>query len=148
MAVVVSRRALLLGTGSVVVIGGAAVAGAVATDTLDDALRAVGVEPLPEPDPGDVRLTGLALADAIALVVLAEASDAPAEVVTALTQQRDALPPGRPEAPAVGDDLAEACSTAADARAAAAEEAVSIDLAQVLASLAAGLDQCAAQVSS
>lgn len=148
MAVVVSRRALLLGTGSVVVIGGAGVAGAVWTDTLDDALQAVGVEPLPEPDPDDVRLTALALADAIALVVLAESSDAPAEVVAALTQQRDSLPPGRPEAPTVGDDLAESCGTAADARAVAAAQAVSVDLAQVLAAMAAGLDQCAAGVNA
>lgn len=148
MAVVVSRRALLIGTGSVVVIGGAGVAGAVWTDTFDDALQAVGVEPLPEPDPGDVRLTALALADAIALVVLAESSDAPDEVVAALTQQRDSLPSGRPEAPAVGGDLTEACRTAADARATAAGQAVSIDLAQVLAAIAAGLDQCAAQVTA
>lgn len=130
------------------VIGGAAVAGAVWTDTLDDALQAVGVEPLPEPDPGDVRLTALALADAIALVVLAEGSDAPAEVLAALTKQRDSLPSGRPEAPSVGDDLAEACSTAAASRATAAGQAVSIDLAQVLAAMAAGLDQCAVQVSA
>lgn len=145
---VVSRRALLLGTGGLVVIAGGAVAGAVATDTLDDALQAVGVKPLPEPDPGDLRLTALALADAIALVVLAESSGAAADVVAALTQQRDSLPPGRPEAPSVGDDLAEACSTAADARAADAGQAVSIDLAQVLAAMAAGLDQCAAQVTA
>lgn len=146
MAVVVSRRALLIGTGSVVVLGGAGVAGAVWTDTLDDALQAVGVEPLPQADPGDIRLTALALADAIALVVLAESSDASAEVVAVLTQQRDSLPSGRPEAPAVGEDLAEACRTAAEARAIAAGRAVSIDLAQVLAAMAAGLEQCATRV--
>lgn len=129
-------------------VGGAGVVAAVETDTLDDALRAVGVEPLPEPAPGDVRLTALALADAIALVVLAESADAPTEVIAALIQQRDSLPPGRPEAPTVGDDLAEACSTAADARTSGAGQAVSIDLAQVLAAMAAGLDQCAATVSA
>ncbi len=129
-------------------VGGAAVAGAIATDTVDDALQAVGVEPLPEPAPGDVRLTALALADAIALVVLAESAGATADVLDVLTQQRDALPPGRPEAPVVGGDLARACTAAAEARATAAGAAVSIDLAQVLAAMAAGLDQCAAQVSA
>lgn len=145
MAPVVSRRTLL-GSGTVLVVGAAVVGTAVATDTLDDALRAVGVEPLPEPDPDDLRLTARALADAIALVELAQASKAPAEVLAALTEQRDSLPRGRPEAPTVGDDLAAACATAADARALDALAATSVDLAQVLASMAAGLDQCATRV--
>lgn len=127
-------------------VGAAVVGTAVATDTFDDALRSAGVDPLPEPDPDDLRLTARALADAIALVELARAAGAPDEVVAALTEQRDSLPRGRPEAPAVGDDLAEACARAADARAADALAATSTDLAQVLASMAAGLDQCAAQV--
>jgi hypothetical protein len=125
------------------VLGAAAVGGAVATDTLDDALRAAGVRPKPEPDPGDLRLTARARADAVVLVDIATAAeDVPADVLTALREQRDSLPSTLADASAVGGELAQACLAVSRARADEALTAVSVDLAQVLASLSAGLAQC------
>ncbi len=147
VATVVSRRSLLLGCTTVAVVG-AGIGGAVATDRLDDALRLVGVTPKPEPDPGDLRLTARARADAEALVTLAAAAQAPADVLVALTAQRDALPTTLPDASGVTGDLDAACLAVADSRAADALAAVSTDLAQVLASMAAGLTQASIRVGS
>lgn len=141
VSIVVSRRALLVSAAGVAVVG-AGLGGAVATHRLDEALRAVGVEPKPEPDPGDLRLTARARADAEALALLAATAKAPAALTTVLTEQRDSLPTGWPDASGVTGDLAQACRAVADSRAADALTAVSTDLAQVLASMAAGLAQC------
>lgn len=140
MSTVVSRRSLLVGCTGVAVVG-AGIGGAVATHRLDDALRLVGVTPKPEPAPGDLRLTARARADAEALVTLAVTAQAPADVLVALTAQRDALPTTLPDASGVTGELAAACLAVADSRAADALTAVSTDLAQVLASMAAGLAQ-------
>lgn len=138
----VSRRFLLSGTA--VVVTGAGLGTVVATDRLDDGLRALGARPTPLPDPGDLRLTTAARRDADALVALARSSDTPAAVLTALEQQQAALPPAASASTdQLAGDLRTACTTAADARAAAATTAVATELTQVLASMAAGLDQCA-----
>lgn len=142
MSIVVSRRSLLVSTAGVAAVIGGAIGGAAATHRLDDALRAVGVEPKPEPDPGDLRLTARARADAEALVTLAATAQAPADVLAALTTQRDALPTTLPDASGVKGDLQVACLAVADSRAADALTAISSDLALVLASMAAGLVQC------
>ncbi len=125
----------------------AGIAGAVATHRLDDGLRRLGVEPRPESDPGDRRLVARARADAQALITLATEAEAPRDVITALNQQRDALPTTLPDASGVTGELAAACRTVATARAADSLAAVSSDVAQVLASMAAGLAQCADRVA-
>lgn len=144
---VVSRRSFLVGASGTVLLAGS-VAALVATDRLDEALQAVGVEPRPQPDPGDLRLTARARADAEALLVLASTAAAPADVMTALEAHRDAVPATLPDASAVSGDLADACLAVADARANDALTAVSVELAQVLASMAAGLAQCSARVAA
>lgn len=141
MSIVVSRRSLLVSTAGVAVIGGV-IGGAAVTHRLDDALRVVGAQPKPEPDPGDLRLTARARADAEALVLLATKAKAPAAITSVLVEQRDALPTTVPDVSGVTGTLADACLAVADSRAADALAAVSTDLAQVLASMAAGLAQC------
>lgn len=144
---VVSRRSFLVGgSGTVLLAGG--VGALVATDRLDEALQAVGVEPRPEPDPGDLRLTARARADTDALLALASSAGATPDVVAALEAQRDAVPASLPDTSAVSGDLADACLAVADARASDALTAVSTELAQVLASMSAGLAQCSARVAA
>ena len=135
------------GCTSVAVVG-AGIGGAVATHRLDDALRLAGVTPKPEPDPGDLRLTARARADAEALVTLAATAQAPADVLVALTAQRDALPTTLPDASGVAGELDAACLAVADSRAADALAAVSTDLAVVLASMAAGLTQASIRAAA
>lgn len=156
----ITRRAFL-GTGAVVA-GGAAVLGAAElTHTLDDVARTVGIDPKPEPDPGDDRIVRAAATDLAALVAMVEATAsrhpglaladfeavgrehlAAVGVRTATTDV--AAVPRSPSAAVKA--LATAYARASAARAAQADEAFSPDLTRVLASMSAGLAQCAVAV--
>jgi hypothetical protein len=155
---VISRRAFV-GT-SAAVAGAAVVLGvANATHTLDDAARAVGLEPKPEADPGDDRIVRIAARDLAALLatVRATADRHPDLELSALEKI------GREHLAAVGGSapngtsgtvpgsqaaavkaLGAAFTKASRARAAQAEDAFSPALTRVLASMSAGLAQCAA----
>lgn len=150
-----SRRALFSAGAGAVIAGLGAVA-AHRAGVLDDGLRGIGVKPHPEPDPGDVRLLAAAAQDAesmLNLVAAALAAGAGRDserrfLVTAravITEQARSLgvkststEPGT-DASAAG--LATLAAAAADHRGRDAIRAVSSEVAQVLASMAAGLDQ-------
>ena len=68
-----SRRALL-GTGLTAATAAVAIAAARAGGVLDDALRGVGVEPHPEPDPGDTRRLSRAAAAQAGLIAAIDAT--------------------------------------------------------------------------
>ena len=154
---VISRRALL-GTGAATVAVGAGLAGAALGHRLDDLARTVGIEPHPEPDPGDDRLIARVAADQNALLARVEATavkhtglrlDPFVAISTAHTKAvgvdgtvPDPAPPPASPGKAVGA-LAAAYSAASKARAADSAQAVSPALARVLASMSAGLAQCA-----
>lgn len=154
----------MLSAGAAVAIAGAGAVTARRTGVLDDGLRAVGVKPHPEPHPGDVRLLATAAKDTDALLLfLATASasgNAPDEERRFLATARSIL---AEHARAVGgrqatdgplpvdqgavtsaESLAAAVSATADDRARDALRAASTDVALVLASMAAGLDQLVA----
>lgn len=152
-------RRVLLGTGAVVA-GGAAVLGAAQiTHRLDDAARLVGLEPKPEPDPRDdeiVRETAADQAKVAAAVTLMHRADPSlrlAPIVDICEQQLRAVSNDTvgvdvvelPESPAA---LAALLTKASQVRAAAAAEAFSPELVRVLASMSAGLAQCARKVTS
>ncbi|WP_162891229.1 hypothetical protein [Aeromicrobium sp. A1-2] len=156
----ISRRALL-GTGAATAAAAAGLGIAAYAHQLDDLARLVGLEPKPEPDPGDDRLIVSAAADQNALLAIVEATAAThtglrlARFVQISTEHAKAVGvAGRiPEVPIPPSDQAKAASalaaayaTAATARAADAGRASSPDLARVLASMSAGLDQCARAV--
>jgi hypothetical protein len=153
---VISRRALL-GTGAAAA-AVAVVAGAAAGHRLDDAARAVGIEPHPEPDLADDRLIARVARDQAALLAAVTASAAAhgglgltrfvsisrahAEAVGASTSSPDvATPPA--DAARAAAALSTAYAEAAAARRTDSMRAVSPDLARVLASMSAGLAQCA-----
>ena len=154
-----SRRTLLsagLAAATAVVAVGAARAGGV----LDDAIRAVGVEPHPEPDPGDTRrLERAALAQA-ALVAAIDATigrhgglDGDLRPLRVVADEQLVAVGGRLAATSAGpiaDDAAEAltelarlASESAQDRETDAITAASTDVARVLASMSAGLSQLA-----
>jgi hypothetical protein len=154
---VISRRAFL-GTG----LAAGAVAGVLvvadATHRLDDLARAVGVEPHPEPDPADDRVVADARTQMATLLALVGATVARhpglelGDLEALGREQLAALGGGSrlPEAPVVDDDPSAAATTlsaaydaASAARADDAGAAVSPDLVRVLASMSAGLAQCA-----
>ncbi|MFI5428113.1 hypothetical protein [Aeromicrobium sp. UC242_57] len=68
-------RRVLLGTGAVVAGGAAALGAAQITHRLDDAARLVGLEPKPEPVPGDREIVRQAASDQAAVTATVEALD-------------------------------------------------------------------------
>jgi hypothetical protein len=156
--VVISRRALL-GTGAATVAVAAGLGGASLGHRLDDLARGVGIRPHPEPDPADDRLLARVAADQNALLAMVEATAAThtglGQFVTISTAHATAVgvagtvpdvaapPASRAEAVTA---LATAYSAASKARAADTAKAVSPALARVLASMSAGLAQCAATI--
>ena len=154
-----SRRTLL-GTGLTVATVGAAVVAARVGGVLDDALRAVGVEPHPEPDPGDTRRLARAATAQAVLVATIDATIG--EHGDLESQLRPLRVVADEQLVAVGGDLATTSvgPAPADARDATAElsrlasesakgrekdamSAASTDVARVLASMSAGLSQLA-----
>lgn len=139
-------------------------AGAQAVGVLDDALRAAGVEPHPEPDPGDRRQVAATAALVGTLLARTQATarthddlaDALAPVETLLRAQRAAVggrgQPPAPQIPArrvaaareLRRDLEEAARRCGDE----AVGAVSTDLSQVLAAMSGGLVQAARVVDA
>lgn len=157
---VISRRALL-GTGAATVAVAAGLGGAALGHRLDDLARAVGIEPHPEPDPADDRLIARVAADQNALLARVEATavthtglrlDAFVAISTAHAKSVGvagtvpdvAAPPASPDKAVRA--LASAYSTASKARAGDSAKATSPALVRVLASMSAGLAQCAQAV--
>ena len=157
---VISRRALL-GTGAATVAVAAGLGGAALGHRLDDLARRVGIEPHPEPDPADDRLIARVAADQNTLLARVEAtavkhtalrldpfvaistSHARAVGVAGAVPDVPAPPANRDQAVRA---LVGAYSTASRARAADSAKATSPALARVLASMSAGLAQCAVAV--
>ncbi len=154
---VISRRALL-GTGAATAVAAAGLGGAALTHRLDDLARGVGIEPHSEPDPDDDRLIARVAADQNALLARVEAtaskhkalrldpfvaiSTAHAKAVgVAATVPDIAAPPANRDTAV--RTLASAYAAASRARAADSGKAASPALARVLASMSAGLAQCA-----
>ncbi|MGA8987637.1 hypothetical protein [Aeromicrobium sp.] len=156
----ISRRALL-GSGAATAAAAAGLGVAAHAHQLDDLARAVGIEPKPEPDPRDDRLLAAAAADQNALLAAVEAtaathpgpaldpfvaiSTAHAKAVGVSRRIPDVPTPPRDRTTAYSS-LAASYAAASSARAADANRAVSPDLARVLASMSAGLAQCAQAV--
>lgn len=121
--------------------GGAAVAlaGLFVTDTFDDALRAVGAKPKPLPRSEDTSLLEAVVADQQRVLAVARgAGNEP--VATLVSAQLDQLG-ATPGTESGSGDLAAVLADAADHRATDARAAISPELAQVLASMSAGLTQ-------
>lgn len=153
----ISRRALL-GTGAATTAAAAALGGAALTHRLDDIARRVGIKPHPEPDPSDSRLLARVAADQNTLLAMVEAtagahptlrldryvsiSTSHATAVGVAGSVPDVAIPSTDPATAIRA-LTSAYAKAARARAADAVEAVSPALVRVLASMSAGLFQCA-----
>jgi hypothetical protein len=154
---VFSRRALF-SAGAGAVIAGLGAVTAHRAGVLDDGLRGIGIKPHPEPDPGDVRLLATAAEEAESMLNLVDAALADGTVrdderrllVAAravITEQgsavgmraRTTLTEPSTDASAAG--LAAVVASAADHRARDSVRAVSSEVAQVLASMAGGLDQ-------
>ncbi|GAA3547508.1 hypothetical protein AFL01nite_22480 [Aeromicrobium flavum] len=130
-----SRRVVLVAAGGTAV----ALAGLFATDTFDDALRAVGAKPKHLPRPEDTSLMKAVVDDQQRVLAVARGTgNAPVvDLLSAQLEQLGAIPGSRT---ATGD-LARSLRTAAGHRATDARAAISPEFAQVLASLAAGLAQ-------
>ncbi len=159
---VISRRALL-GTGAATVVAAAGLGGAALAHRLDDLARSVGIEPHPEPDPADDRLIARVAADQNALLARVEATASKHEAlrldpfvaistahakavgVAATVPDIDAPPANRDTAVRT---LASAYAAASRARATDSAKAASPALARVLASMSAGLAQCAHAVGA
>lgn len=153
----ISRRALL-GTFAATAAAAAALGGAALGHKLDDIARGVGIEPHPEPRPADDRLLARVAADQNALLAMVEATASThpdlrlGRYLTISTAHAKAVGVGRnvPEVAAPPSDraaavdaLRSAYATASRAREAEARKAVSPALVRVLASMSAGLAQCA-----
>lgn len=155
-----SRR-VLLGTGAVVAGGAAAVGAAQITHTLDGAARLVGLEPKPEPDPADTVIVHEAANEQAALTALVDVAHSTfpgldfAPIAAICHEQLEAvggstantditeLPTSQAAAVAlVSTQLAAVAGAHADA----AQAAFSPELVRVLASMSAGLTQCARHV--
>jgi len=121
--------------------GGAAVAlaGLFVTDTFDDALRAVGATPKPLPRSEDTSLLEAVVADQQRVLAVARAAgnEPVATLVSAQLEQLGATPGTQ----SGSGDLAAVLADAADHRVTDARAAISPELAQVLASMSAGLSQ-------
>ena len=146
-------RRVLLGTGAVAAGVAGLLGAAQITHRLDDAARAVGLQPKPEPDPRDAQIVRHAARDHAALTAAAQALHEAqpklrlAPVVALCTEQLAAVSGNTAttdlaQAPASADELAELFASASTARAAQADEAFSPELIRVLASMSAGLAQC------
>src|SRR5688500_15323214 len=154
-----SRRTLL-GSGLTVATVAAAVVAARAGGVLDDALRGVGVDPHPEPDPGDTRsLERAATAQAVLIASIDAAIGAhpgleggldPLRVVAdeqlvavggSLAATSVGPAPADPKDAAA--ELARLAFASAEAREDDAVSAASPDVARVLAAMSAGLSQLA-----
>jgi len=160
--VVISRRALLA-TGAATVAVAAGLGGAALGHRLDDLARGVGIEPHKEPDPADDRLIARVATDQNALLARVEAtavkhpklgltsyvaiSTAHAKAVGVPAVVPDVAAPPADPTRAVSA-LASAYSAASKARAADSIRATSPALARVLASMSAGLAQCARGVGA
>lgn len=157
-----SRRTLL-GTGLTVATAAAVVGAARAGGVLDDALRGLGAEPHPEPDPGDTRRLALAASAQAGLIAAIDATIAEhADLEPALrplrlvadeqlvavggrTSATDGAPaPADPRDAAA--ELSRRASDSAEARGDDAVSAASTAAARVLASMSAGLSQLAASL--
>jgi hypothetical protein len=150
----ISRRAALQLGG---VVGGLGIAGLAAqrAGVLDDGLRAVGVRPHAEPDPGDVALlTGAAAAQTALLAALDgldQGENGTVASLRAVLREQLAAVSDRPTAtdgaPAGIDSDFTAFAARVDAAAAArAEDALSagsLAVVKVLAAMSAGLEQVA-----
>jgi hypothetical protein len=154
-----SRRALL-GTGLTAATAAVAIAAARAGGVLDDALRGVGVEPHPEPDPGDTRRLARAAAAQAGLIAAIDATidkhadlegglgplrlvaDEQLVAVSGRLAATDAAAPPTDRKDAVAE-LARLAADSASAREDDAVSAASPDAARVLASMSAGLSQLA-----
>lgn len=130
-----SRRVVIAAAGGAAV----ALAGLFATDTFDDALRAVGAKPKPLPRPEDTSLLEAVVADQQRVLAVARGSANP-PVVALLSSQLEQVG-AKPGSGTASGDLAEVLRTAADHRATDARAAISPEFAQVLASMSAGLSQ-------
>jgi hypothetical protein len=157
-----SRRTML-GAGLTAATVTAAVGAARAGGVLDDALRGLGAEPHPEPDPGDTRrLTRAATAQAgllaaIDATIAAHQDLKPKlEPLRLVADEQLVAVGGRLAAadvgPASGDprtaaaELSEMAADSAKARETDAVSASSPEAARVLASMSAGLSQLAASL--
>ena len=157
-----SRRTLL-GSGLTVATVAAAVVATRAGGVLDDALRAVGVDPHPEPDPGDTQsLERAATAQAVLIASIDAAIGAhpglegglnPLRVVAdeqlvavggSLAATSVGPAPADPKDAAA--ELARFAFDSAEARGDAAVSAASPDVARVLAAMSAGLSQLATAI--
>lgn len=156
-------RRVLLGTGAVVAGGAALLGAAQITHRLDDAARLVGLEPKPEPVPRDDEIVRRAAREqaVVAATTVAVHEKYPslglAPIVAICAEQLKAV--GGSDA---GTDLAAlpenqatavellttTLSTASASRATAAGQAFSPELVRVLASMSAGLAQCARRVGA
>lgn len=130
---------MIVGTGVLALAGGGVVA-AERAGVLDDALRATGLEPVPQPDPSDERRLAQVRTTLSGVLAAAEAQDSP-EVADLVREQLDALGGADAGAETPAPRLAVALQDAADEVEAACLGAVSPALAQVLASASAGLLQ-------
>lgn len=144
----------------VAAIGGVAASGAQRAHLLDDTLHAVGVRPHREANPRDVQLLAAAAADVQTLVQTADALAGAGgleghdrqfvhSAQRVARTHAQAVAAAVPPTPApVGDpsvkQLKQLAAAAADARANDALSAVAVEVAQVLASMAAGLDSLSA----
>jgi hypothetical protein len=139
---VTSRRSLILGAAAVAAGG----IGLGAADRLDDTVRALGARPKALPDDADAKLLADVHADQRRL--LARSGTAPVAARNALAEQlRTVGGDPRGVVPQRLGGLATEIAAAADLRAAQAVQARSGKLAQVLASMAAGLDMLAASLT-
>ena len=155
-----SRRSLL-GSGLTVATVAVAVVAARAGGVLDDALRGVGVEPHPEPDPGDTQRLKRAATDQATLVASIDATvgthpelEGDLNPLRVVADEQLVAVGGSLAATSVGptpadpkDALAELSRIASDSAEARENDAVaaaSPDVARVLASMSAGLSQLAA----
>jgi hypothetical protein len=145
----------VLSAGAGAAIAALGVVAAQRAGVLDDGLRGIGIEPHPEPDPGDVRLLTTAAQDAqsmLNLVAVASAASTLSDderrfLVTAravIAEQARSLGVRAQDVGTAGASvagLAAVVASTADRRAHDAVRAVSSEVAQVLAAMAAGLDQ-------
>ncbi|WP_187271823.1 hypothetical protein [Aeromicrobium terrae] len=154
-----SRRTLLTAGIVVAAAGGAAAIGR-ATSTLDDVLRALGAQPHPEPDPGDMERVSRAARDQAVIVATLSAvaeqhRDASAQVkplITLANDQLDAVGGSTANTDVAAPEgdrgtaltaVARLAARSARAREQDAVTAESPEVARLLASMAGGLAQLA-----